>query len=1328
MIRFDPITGRVIDDALDPFAGKAAKKKPQGFTNPNADAIDASKGFKLLDFDDAALFVPRGIEGAVRSTIDLVGGLAGFEPNTSETRLFGRSDTLIGGFAAGAVQIAAPFLVGGAAIKGLGLAAKLPAVLVDGIESIPGAQSTFLKALVKGGAADLIAFSGHEERFSNLIQRIPALQNPVTDFLQAKKDDTEVEGRIKNVLEGLGLGALVEGLLGGLRFLREGKKAIRKGEDLAKTAKVLRALEDDIKDSQVKMNEAAKTLGLAVDEVERPVPLHPEDPDVPLARQEPYTPDGAKARLEKRLNDRQKARDALADAKKERRTKAAPKRTGEAIIEALVRDPKRRVRQIMRDRKIITKAKFVELVNEFSDADADTLKRMGVVPEQITPELKVLMGLRRSGEMDIDAMVGLFGAGGKSPITKGDILDVGLTMSDAIGRILEEVPVKGVGKAERQAAASKMARLILSGENTGERAKALSVLLESSEILRDSGMTFLLLTEHRRERLSTLAAMAKGATPTKATLKRHGLNAGMDLETIYALGRETSADLELFRTVFDRVASNLGYGLQSTQGVLERGLALTEPKAGTVFAFKTAKEAKESLGDKTFDELLEVASVALNLEQADSQAALATINKIGRRGVLSRALVEHMIGSMLWSGQSITTNGLFPFMTAFYQRAENIVGGVLTGNAEKVSFEFDTIAGMMAAMPKAFKIFKATLKDGVGIDPNGLKTVDFGLDGSFLKAEVFNEVFPGFGPRSVMARAINYLGAADSVPGKIFNAEDSFTKFIVAQGEGTALLKRQARKLGADPTAYVQENIGKLYSEGVLATEEVVAKRVEERLRIVRRDIDVNDPVAVRNTRLKIEREVKNELNFDELFPITKRILERGREATATTRLNKDGGVLDQVGLAVQNLNNKVPLSRIITPFVTTATNILKFAGQRNPAAALPIVWRKLMGNTDIPEEIAASVQRNVREMFSGDKELVSETVGRIATGTGIMTGVAMMSDMGKVTGSGPDDPQQRQQMIDAGWQPYSIKIGNEYVSYMRADPIAVLVGTTADLMESARLSMSEEDSGPMQAVFMGLISSLANNLTDKSYATGIRQFFDAVSDPRGKSGIFLASGTGALFPRIGTQLARLTRDPVLRDAHNLVLRIREKTPFYGAPPLRNLFGEPVRQTDAFGAPSGSIASRWFDLFDPIAYRTVSDDSVKRELATIRHGFSHPSRTVQGVRPDDFVNSKGQDAYDRWSQLQGSVTIGGATLKTTLGRLIRSSEYQRLPLERTLEGTNPRADALGKIISRYRRAAWLETLREYPDLQFTIDQSLQRKQQLIDGFQPVQSVDPFRFQ
>ncbi len=116
-------------------------------------------------------------------------------------------------------QFVVPF---GAAGKAMG-AAKLGTNVAA---SFPQAAK-IARPMIQGAIADFSAFDGHEARLSNLIESVPALQNPVSEYLAASEDDSELEGRFKNAVEGLGVGAAADGLFKCLSAVKAARKARR---------------------------------------------------------------------------------------------------------------------------------------------------------------------------------------------------------------------------------------------------------------------------------------------------------------------------------------------------------------------------------------------------------------------------------------------------------------------------------------------------------------------------------------------------------------------------------------------------------------------------------------------------------------------------------------------------------------------------------------------------------------------------------------------------------------------------------------------------------------------------------------------------------------------------------------------------------------------------------------------------------------------------------------------------------------------------------------------------------------------------------------------
>lgn len=203
---------------------------------------------------DLAMAPIRGIEGAVQGLYDFADYATGGEllPNY-DTRFLGKSNT----FAGGLVEGVSNFLTGFIPIAGwlgkagqvtkagkvlgkptAGLLARGKKLDAAGLRLLSKKKDKALKAaryVAAGAASDFLVFDGQEERLSNLITQFPELQNPVTDYLAATEDDNEIEGRFKNVIEGIfieaGVVALISPFIKAVKTIKNRNNSVAKGLD-----------------------------------------------------------------------------------------------------------------------------------------------------------------------------------------------------------------------------------------------------------------------------------------------------------------------------------------------------------------------------------------------------------------------------------------------------------------------------------------------------------------------------------------------------------------------------------------------------------------------------------------------------------------------------------------------------------------------------------------------------------------------------------------------------------------------------------------------------------------------------------------------------------------------------------------------------------------------------------------------------------------------------------------------------------------------------------------------------------------------------------------
>ena len=108
-----------------------------------------------------------------------------------------------------------------------------------------GLLKTGIRGMAAGGVSDLTVFDPNEGRLSDMLVEFdsPVLDNAVTQYLATDEDDTEMEGRVKNVLEGMLIGGPFE-ILFGLKAFKKAKAT----KDFAEKEKIYKEAGDAIND------------------------------------------------------------------------------------------------------------------------------------------------------------------------------------------------------------------------------------------------------------------------------------------------------------------------------------------------------------------------------------------------------------------------------------------------------------------------------------------------------------------------------------------------------------------------------------------------------------------------------------------------------------------------------------------------------------------------------------------------------------------------------------------------------------------------------------------------------------------------------------------------------------------------------------------------------------------------------------------------------------------------------------------------------------------------------------------------------------------------
>jgi hypothetical protein len=93
---------------------------------------------------------------------------------------------------------------------------------IKGVKAL-GVVNPIVAPMAAGALADFAVRDPAAGRLADIWKQLGLQENILTDFLASKPTDTETESRLKNALEGTGLGVLTEGVFMGARMIRAAK-------------------------------------------------------------------------------------------------------------------------------------------------------------------------------------------------------------------------------------------------------------------------------------------------------------------------------------------------------------------------------------------------------------------------------------------------------------------------------------------------------------------------------------------------------------------------------------------------------------------------------------------------------------------------------------------------------------------------------------------------------------------------------------------------------------------------------------------------------------------------------------------------------------------------------------------------------------------------------------------------------------------------------------------------------------------------------------------------------------------------------------------------
>lgn len=588
-------------------------------------------------------------------------------------------------------------------------------------------------------------------------------------------------------------------------------------------------------------------------------------------------------------------------------------------------------------------------------------------------------------------------------------------------------------------------------------------------------------------------------------------------------------------------------------------------------------------------------------------------------------LNEFRINNMLSGPFTLGANALGNVLKTAIMPPERYLAGVISGNAAMRQEAVDVFAGLVQFTGEAWRLGKKAARIGDSIMDNAAGKLEANASAQMTYENVRKLFLKGqerelTDVEEMVARGIGWFGPYGRIPSRLLLGTDEFFKQLNFRASYSARLQRLARERGITDSAEIDA---------------YVRKKMDQAF----------DP--------KMQGKLADSAFSDDLV---KSHIQYARESTWTQDLG-----YDTMGGWMQQGVNRHPTLRLIVPFVKTPVNLF-----RDFTDHTPLLYR--------------AARRN-REALAAGGEQAALVKARVAVGSMTMITAGTLAGAGCITGSPPLDKKQRQALEATGWQPYSIRIGDSYVSYRRLDPVGMFFGIMADL-NTARQYVSQ---AAHEKALKAVTAAFVNNITSKTYMQGISEFIDLMNDPDRNTVRYLGRFGSTFVPfASAARFIRQQADDPMREARSITDYLLNTMPGF-SPAL------PARRNWV----TGEIVT-----YDFIPRN--KKDLVLDELNVMAESIQGPpANKLKGVELSATQLS-------RLQELHGTVRVGGKTLYESLEELFNSPDYDlhRHTLADPPDKENgPRSLAIKRLVHTYRQAAQDAMINEDPELEAIIRQS-----------------------
>ena len=699
---------------------------------------------------------------------------------------------------------------------------------------------------------------------------------------------------------------------------------------------------------------------------------------------------------------------------------------------------------------------------------------------------------------------------------------------------------------------------------------------------------------------------------------------------------------------------------------------------------------QERLGSGDMQKLADRLASLSAFEQVEQLIKVQKVAKKTSGRKLLDITTEYWINSILSGPATQTVNLLGNALTNALLVGERTVGALLGGDPQlaKATLQFgmgaETFVESLTASRLAILDDEARLiKGSAAFDENRTNQRAITPEGMPFKVD----------EDSVIGNAVKWMGLFARIPGRALLGGDEFFKNLsYRQYVKTELAMEgfEKGKSGRELAKYVEEEFSTLWYK-----ESGSAYTQQGRI------LEINKQLEAEGFKYGEGWEEEFQKRFEAVpFDENKKVLADAairfaKKSTFTSEASELAPIFQGLSKVGNVALKQHPVLRFVVPFLRTPLNILNFGLERTAAAPLFLASSKYR-------------EKMFETLKTGTRQEKAELKGRLATATASTAFMFyyLTTNEEFLTGGGPRNRKERDVLRESGWQPYSIKLGDKYVSYQRLDPIATMLSIGADFRDYVKYENTDPDDEVSLGLYAAAARSFAINMTDKTFLKGVNNLFNVLRDPEYYGPKLFKDIGGGFVPNIFNQTKNIESEIVVRESRTIADNLYRRFPDLEdkVAPKRTVLGDELTRENVLA--NYGIGGKALGIFSPFYTSTDKKDKLSKEMANLRYGFSMPDKKLFGIPEIDLTkikSSKGKyDAYDRLMELSSTTKINGKTLRQALSEAVKNKQYQAISEEDLYETTgkrSPRIQVLQKIINAYRTKARGQLLKENPDIQ-----------------------------